>query len=376
MKRINKILGLGIGIVAAFGLASCTNETTVVDPENPGNDVEEVTLNLVKTPDFYAWSGSQVLGDTRTTRGTYTENGKTYYIHDEEVEVNLSILDQKTWGTENPKITDLAAKLSVHVRQEVVKAIINIPIPADYIIDSDDLAIFQTHKDLNIKENIKNEHQVSYDIGGGTVTATVSFPDVVFAETQEGEENHVDLTGPITVTLEGLSENVIKTCLDNNKDGINFEIYIYIQNDKTNYTSEEFKGELDNSTISFDEAPKYYINAFTAGYDENGNRTNTINPNDCTVAPAPEEGWTQVKVETENGEIQEFPHLNGSPYNQIWMQSVEEGEELEPDHAHGGPIEVPDQGKNEDGTYKEDNTPNQETGNGEGSGNDTSHGED
>lgn len=367
MKRINKILGLGIGIVAAFGLASCTNETTVVDPETPGNDVEEVTLNLVKTPDFYAWSGKQVLGDTRATRGTYTENGKTYYRHDEEVEVNLSILDQKTWGIEDPKITDLAAKLSVHVRQAVENLTVKLAIPAEYIIDSDDLAIFKSHYNVPTKDEISHqEHSVTYNIGKG-VTASVEMPALTIEDgTDETQEGSATLSGPIEVNITGLTSDVINECMTDNQDGINFEIYIYIQTDfDTNYTTEGFKSELEESTISFEEAPKYYINAFGLKYND-GEKTSEINPNDCTVTLVDEDSYYLIGRNN-------LDHLNGSSFNTIYMLKIEgaDGDLVDPtpDHAHGGAIEVPSQGNDEnDGDQQPETDDNGEESENEGDG--------
>ena len=157
MKKINKFLGLGLGVVAAFSLASCSND---VNEPNNTPDNEDVVLNLVKTPDVIAWTGSQTLLNTKGTRGYYTEteNGedKDYYYHNEEVEINLSVLNphKKTVEDENgdPKeenkydVVDLAAKLSIHVRQ-ATDVTVTLPLDTKYIIDSDDLAIFADRLD-------------------------------------------------------------------------------------------------------------------------------------------------------------------------------------------------------------------------------------
>ena len=79
MKRINKIFGLSLSLAAVFGLASCSNEVSEPVVDNGSND--EVVLNLVKAPDFYAWSGSEVLGDTRGTRAGKVDTGDGHYSY-------------------------------------------------------------------------------------------------------------------------------------------------------------------------------------------------------------------------------------------------------------------------------------------------------
>ena len=358
MKRINKILGLGIGIVAAFGLASCTNDINepadVVTPEE--GTVENVTLNLVKTPDVVAWSGQQVIGDTRATRGTYTENGNTYYVHDEEVEVNLSLLDQKEWGDEG--ISDLVTKLSIHVRCATDVEVI-LPVNPQYIIESDDLLIFMEHFDVTDENTNLGVYGGSIkEILGENAEQTVTYDELNVKLTVSFEDDGIH------VKTEGIDDSVINSCREYNNDGINFEIYNYYQTAQVTWEDEEgnevehnivtgvlsdddyiaIKNALNLSTISFTGTPKYYINAF--GW-ENAETKTGKRTDDCVVKPN-ENLYKEVTPATDAEVGEPFFHLNGTPYNYIYiLKEDKEGNTLEPDHAHGGAVEVPDQGKDD-----------------------------
>lgn len=330
MKKINKFLGLGLGVVAAFSLASCSND---VNEPNNTPDNEDVVLNLVKAPDFYAWSGSQVLGDTRGTRGWMdvtdpnTQETRPYYVHDEEVEINLSILDQHEDAEGEAKygVGDLVAKLSVHVRTATDEVTVTLPMFADYVIDSDDLLIFNKHEIL-LSNISQAEHQFTTKIDEKPVNVTLTFsPETVEIEDLEGEVEEDEQPNQVIVKITGVNQDVIDYCMANYKDGLNFEIYIYLQNANTAANRTAFKNALDNSTVSFTGAPKYFINAYGLKY-ENGEKTKKVNPNDCKVKPS-------LTLYELVGEEKSHSHLNGSSYNTIYMYSAE-GQSA--DFAHGG----------------------------------------
>lgn len=216
--------------------------------------------------------------------------------HNDEVEINLSINDVHT----NYDVLDLVSKLSIHIRKGTdVK--VRIPVPMEYVIAADDLAILQKHREDLIVNG--GPESVTYNINGTQVSLFCQF----------------DETG-ITVWTEGVTQELIDYLFEHNGDGLNFEIYNYFNkgnaeleygDDPTSYpalTKEELKYYLDQATVEFlDEYPQYYINAF--GWEWNsGEHSEGKNPWDCTVSPVngpqigPKMSW----------------HLNGTPYNYIY----------------------------------------------------------
>ena len=248
--------------------------------------------------------------------------------HSREVEVNYAILDSHDYAS---NIADLVTKLSIHVRCATNVEIL-IPIPADYIIDSDDLYIFREHYNAltgqyegEYGEETYNENPlsnqdawISYDIAGKTVTLSIEF--------MPGDSSLGDLfaRGYIKVSTQGIDQDVIDACWATNKDGINFEIYNYFQTEKMVWNeNEEFgsvvsAGEINhdaliaamnNSRITFTNNPDYYINAFGYKY-ENGVKTSLVHPDHAVVAPDSNYGAPARKT-----------HLNGTPYNDIYTKN-------------------------------------------------------
>lgn len=231
-------------------------------------------------------------------------------VHDNEVEVNLSINDIHT----QYDIADLVTKLSIHVRKGT-DVRIRIPVDAAYVIDTDDMAIFQQHVDTNTI-TYGGPVQTVYSINGSSVTLNVSFD-----------------AGGINVWTDGITQGIIDYCMATYGDGLNFEVYNYFNKGNmtlewggkpTDYpalTKDQLKGYLDQSTIEFlDGSPDYYINAFGWEYyddydyveGDGGHHKDTINPYDCTVRPAQSQGY--------NGFIT-TSHLNGTPFNNIYVLS-------------------------------------------------------
>lgn len=355
MKFKKQLFGFALTAIAAGALVSCSNE--VKDPaDNGDNGVAPKALNLLKSPDVVVWSGSENLGSTfGATKGSWTdENGKQYYVHNEEVEVNLSLLDANGSKYEDG-ISDLVSKLSIHVRT-ATDVTVFIPMDAKYVIESDDLYIFHEHYVKN--DQGEYEYQGVYGAtdaedsdesflgidGSSSLTYTVEDYEVILTV-------QVSVDG-ITVTTNGITEEVIDACMERNKDGLNFEIYNYYQtaqvswednngdpsahNIVTGILSEDdrdaVKDALDDATIEFTTAPKYYINAFGWEWEasdntndkdwETGVATEGKNPNDCTVEPV------NASYEKVDGQIE---HLNGTPYNDVYVLIGQMA-----DHAHGG----------------------------------------
>lgn len=238
--------------------------------------------------------------------------------HGNEVEVNYEIMDSHDY-----EIADLVTKLSIHVRH-ATDVDIRIPVPNVYVIESDDLYIFNEHYDGKYdgtgtdKPLLHNQTaSVTHTIAGQTVTLTVEFlPD------SDGGYIHISTTG--------INETLIKYCETNFGDGINFEVYNYyrtatepVDDDQefvNDLTREKLKGFLDKSTISFTDEPVYYINAFGWDYvdDTNGSQHyDTINPDDCYVTPG-------SSYETPYWGI----HLNGTPHNYIYVKKGFAADEL------------------------------------------------
>lgn len=353
MKRIAKIAGISFSLAAVFGLASCSNEVN-----EPANNIDNGTtapvFNLLKAPDAIAWSGATTYGNTfGDTKGLVIDEktGKSTYLHNEEVEVNLSVLD----GHVNYDVADLVTKLSIHVRC-ATDVTVFIPVDASYIIESDDLYIFHEHYKIN--DQGKYEYQGKYGATGNkdfpltiagakkSITYNVGGSDVTLSiEAVEGG---------IEIKTDGITEEVIEACFGYNKDGLNFEIYNYYQtaqvewneNSPTNIVTGILEDDdivaimtaLNESTITFTHNPNYYINAFGYAYTVGGQLNNKKwamgikgtdpNPYDCKVVP------TATGLYNNDPETQ-IEHLNGTPYNDIWVITTDaEGKAFEADDAH------------------------------------------
>lgn len=214
-------------------------------------------------------------------------------LHNNEVEINLSINDTHL----NYNVEDLVSKLSIHVRKATDVQVF-IPISPQYYCQTDDLYIFNTHEFFVYGEN--NIQTVSYNVNGNTVQLNVEF-------SEKG----------ITITTNGINQNVIDYCFNTYGDGINFEIYNYfcyneqdengkwvrVENEEGNISKETLQEWLNKSTVTFiDEAPNYYINAF--GKDNEGR--------DCFVKPTNE--YLQKK--------DNMYHLNNSYLNIIYYYTT------------------------------------------------------
>lgn len=245
-------------------------------------------LNKITANDVHPSCGSQDEPETKPDPDPDPEPEPPFIPHPvSEVEVNLAINDQHT----AQGINDLVSKLSIHVRYPGDVQIF-IPIEQKWYCSQDDLYILNNHQEGNFIHG--GPETISYNVGGYNVTLTFKYND-----------------NGIYVTTGGINSQVFDHCVRNFGDGINFEVYMYM-NDQANLTMDWFKRVLNGSTIKFidkDEYnvgyPNYYINAFTDhgqghGWDQ-----------DCAV---------NIIVEQENGFDRGVSgvHLNDSPYNWIY----------------------------------------------------------
>lgn len=229
--NVKSLFVLGLG---ALAFAACSNDDDPVEKQD-----ETVVVNLAKQADYTIYSGETTLktsfGATRADMPTDT----TYSIDYDQVEVNLSVNDPRV-NTENP-YDYVATKLSIHVR-DTTDVTVFIPVTEDLYCDADDMAIVGAHKDTTSIVYNTEPTTVSMTLGGNTVTLTVAY-------SEDG----------ITVSTEGMNAAVLAYTKENYKDGLTFEVWNYYNKDATR---DGIKGLANNSTVTFDEAPGFYINGF------------------------------------------------------------------------------------------------------------------
>lgn len=325
MKMNYKIYGLAFSALVGGMLASCSND--VNEPQATVPEETTVFVSPVHAPDFFVWSGSKILGNTRSmiTRAEEDQDvDLTNVLHSDEVEINLAINDihraqsEKADGSVTKfDFADLWTKLSIHVRK-ATNVTVTLPIESRYIVESDDFAIFQKHDNTGeahthyrpVLEN--GTHEATYEVEGYAATLKVNFYD---------DDIVINITGTD-------DDDFIKYLEKTNGDGINFEIWFYFQTEKFNpeyvnpgvdengmiYSSDLTKEGLwdmlnDRSTVQFSDNPSYYINAFGFEY-VNGNPTDRRNQWDCEVVP----------VSGYNKNTNFCYHLNNSPYNIIYIK--------------------------------------------------------
>ena len=183
-------------------------------------------------------------GNDPTPVPSYTNGG--------EVEVNLSVNAEKSIGDY------IATKLSIHVR-DTTDVEVFIPVPAEYYCAADDMNIVLSHKDNAEIYNANNSETVNYVIDSQPITLTITYE-----------------LGGIRVKTSGINAKVLQYLNTKYGDGITFEVWNYF---KSNITRETLKNTyLNNSTITFTNDTKAYINAF-------GTVNDAINEWDCTVSP-------------------------------------------------------------------------------------------
>ena len=216
-------------------------------------------------------------------------------VPDNHVEINLSINDEKNQGFDG-----IVSKLSVHLRAATDVEIF-IPVPAEFIIPQDDMNIFKAHNDElvyggNPDVTIEgSEFVTEYSLNGHNITLTI----------KHGKDG-------ITITTDGMTQDILDECQAQYGDGLNFEIYNYFEfKEESEFAWENYwsvlKEYFDKATVRFTNEPDAYVNAFNK--TEDGEKFER----DCTVSIVDEQ-------------IGDYPnhwtgkHYNGSPYNEIYSK--------------------------------------------------------
>lgn len=283
-----------------YGLYLCFDYATISQQGNiiPDGTYDDWVIRI------WPADGSEIVPPTPVDPETpVVPNTPTDEFKNNHVEVNLSLNDSHTDYVSE----DLWSKLSIHVRYGTdVK--ITIPVESKYICESDDLIILEDHSKYEL---LNENHTVTYTVVkdeniSWTVTLKTSF---------ELDENDIN-KGEITVTTEGITQELIDYLIEQNGDGINFEVYLYwqseINGEALDYVSrEELQGYLNQSTIEFlDKYPNLYVNAF------NNTETGTIFSGDCTVDVIDSQKSSYKDSETDYW-------YNGSPFNELYYKIVQ-----------------------------------------------------
>lgn len=296
-------------LLVGGAMASCSNEV-------PENSVDTNLGNiLVKAPEMIAYTSDQTLGEYGT-KAEETEK-KWEYVSHNDVEINLSLNDEMEQGETKDGVKFdkdyIQSHLSIHVRTpQDVK--VTIPASLEYVCEADDMEIVKNHAPGEFVYGDLN-HELTMKINNNDVKVTVSY------------ENDV-----ITITTNGINEDVIDYLAENYFDGITFEIWNYYNTGKTR---EEIKALLDGSTVEFidgDENVDYYVNAFYKAkkIGEDGKETGEreANPWDCEVNIIESQAVNFVVVNSEDAD--EFHGYNNSGINKVWKHKRETTESTEP----------------------------------------------
>lgn len=259
------------------------------DPENPGEDPEEP--------------------ETPVTPAEPTD----------EVEINLSVNEHKDY---------LETKLSIHVRAATDVEVF-IPIEAQYYVQKDDMAIVGSHlkEEVEMSGNLvyggnKGENEaiktttIDYNINGNLVKLTVSY----------------EMNG-IRITTDGINEAVIEFCREKFHDGITFEVWNYFNNDAIKRNKLRDDLVENKATVEFlDKTPDLYVNAFNKAKkvesidEETGEK---VYKTDAEGNVEYEQFAYDCPVDIDDSQKGEYntpvtgKHLNGSPYNQLYLKKAE-----------------------------------------------------
>lgn len=228
--NVKSLFVLGLG---ALAFAACSNDDDPVEKQE-----KTVVVNLAKQADYTIYSGETTLKTSFGTTRANMPTGEGYTIDTDQAEVNLSVNDPRV-NTENP-YDYVATKLSIHLRY-ATDAEVFIPVPKELYCDADDMAIVKNHAEGNYVYNTE-PHTVSMDLGGNTVTLTVSY-------SAEG----------ITVKTEGMNADVLAYTEGKYKDGLTFEVWNYYN--KT-AARDNIKALADESEVTLKSTPGFYINGF------------------------------------------------------------------------------------------------------------------
>lgn len=267
-------------MILTMGLASCSSD------DEPTQDTTKVKLAPSKASKVTFYSNGNELDANGNVVGT-NANAKTapFYVtraegneNPDSVEVNFSINERQYPSNDT--------KLSIHVRS-VSDVTVFIPTPAEYYCPVDDMLIVQSHSQ-NVETYGSNEH-AEMVIDGNKVELDIAFAN-------DG----------ITITTNGMNENVQNYLQSRFHDGLTFEICNYFNTEKAvaggstqAISKEELKNILDGTIISFTHTPAVFANAYgllkgnaTAGekevkiMEDDQEVTYHVRALDCKVVPA------------------------------------------------------------------------------------------
>ena len=198
------------------------------------------------------------------------------------VEVNFSINDRQYDANDT--------KLSIHVR-DTTDVTLFIPTPADYYCPVDDMKIVQKHDEAQV---YNTTNTVEMDINGNIVSLTTTY-------SKDG----------ITISTKGINADVLKYLRKTYNDGLTFEINSYFNTKRVDkdgsvvdVTRDELQALLNQTTISFTQTPKFYLNAF-------GVIDGNVVSNDCHVTPV---DWEKLFNEKQESD----PEHGSTSYLYIW----------------------------------------------------------
>lgn len=337
MKVLNKLFGVALAFVSTGMIASCSSDN-VSEPENTTG--KENLVSFIKAPEVAIYSGSM---DLYGTRAEEVEEGEVQeVVIPDEVEVNLAVNhtheivvnDEEGNPTEEVEdINDLVTKLSIHVRHgNDVK--IRIPVPAQYVVPADDMAIVLSHQTVDEvwKEDAKkNMTEYVFEELGKTVKLYIDFYTSPAAEGEDfAEAASADYAqGYICVWTEGIDDELIEYLYGKYGDGINFEIYNYYNQE---LGKESLDSHLNKSTVDFlGSNPDVYVNAFMR---------DLVNDSECVdhfvyiTGDSALGNWgEQADARAQYDDYTVGSHQNGSDFNHIYTKKTvveDKEEEVEP----------------------------------------------
>lgn len=173
------------------------------------------------------------------------------------VEINLAL------NAEHEQGDWVESHLSIHVR-DTTDVTVFLPVSAEYYCPADDMMIVQKHDEAY--QYNETAESVSMDINGNVVTLNVTFAE-----------------NGITISTQGINADVLKYLRSMYGDGLTFEVRNYYNESVTNRSV--LQNILNNSVVTFDTAPKIFVNAF-------GKTEDVVDPLACTVKPADEYGYS------------------------------------------------------------------------------------
>lgn len=390
MNKISKFFTVVLMLIVAGMVSSCSNDANISgEPEVPE---AAGSLRFLKAPDVKVYSGSpnndlmggsRADGDLEEAVDTEDRTGwpegfeparenvynKGHVKGQDEVEVNLAVNQLHQYEVKDEageatgtlqQLNDLTTKLSVHVRYpHDVK--VRIPVPAEYLVPVDDMAIVLKHQEDALKyKDAPAEHSVTMNVGGNEVSLHVALYETADQEGVDFAEKNTESyqKGYICIWTEGIDEDVIAYCQENYQDGITFEVWNYFnlgvaldddgnpmvdEEDNIRYEAnnmlkeDDLFGFINSSSVEFSidqnadkTMPDAYVNAFFA-HESTSNGLAEGMRKDAFVYIT---GDGALNDYVNSSQRLNYPegyktsyHLNGKAFNHIYKRSVGSADE-------------------------------------------------